>query len=64
MADLYDRFGRLAWSVIVAIVHDAATAEDLVQETFLRVWNQAHAFEARPGSAGTVAPRCGSQPRY
>ena len=52
MADLYDRFGRLAWSVIVAIVHDAATAEDLVQETFLRVWNQAHAFEPGRGALG------------
>jgi RNA polymerase sigma-70 factor, ECF subfamily len=52
MADLYDRFGRLAWSVIVAIVHDAATAEDLVQETFLRVWNQAHAFEIGRGALG------------
>jgi RNA polymerase sigma-70 factor (ECF subfamily) len=46
MADLYDRFGRLAWSVIVAIVRDAAVAEDLAQETFLRVWNRVHVFEA------------------
>jgi len=52
MADLYDRFGRLAWSVIVAIVHDAAIAEDLVQETFLRVWNRVHAFEAGRGALG------------
>jgi RNA polymerase sigma-70 factor (ECF subfamily) len=52
MADLYDRFGRLAWSVIVAIVHDAAVAEDLVQETFLRVWNRVHAFEPGRGALG------------
>jgi RNA polymerase sigma-70 factor (ECF subfamily) len=52
MADLYDRFGKLAWSVIVAIVHDGAMAEDLVQETFLRVWNRIHAFEAGRGALG------------
>jgi RNA polymerase sigma-70 factor (ECF subfamily) len=52
MTDLYDRFGRLAWSVIVAIVRDAAVAEDLVQESFLRVWNGAHAFEPGRGALG------------
>jgi RNA polymerase sigma-70 factor (ECF subfamily) len=52
MADLYDRFGRLAFSVILSIVRDAATAEDLVQETFLRVWNRVHAFDAERGALG------------
>src|ERR1700691_2181370 len=46
MTDLYCRFGRLGWAVIVASVRDASVAEDLVQETFLRVWNRVHAFEA------------------
>ena len=64
MADLYDRFGRLAWSVILAIVRDAATAEDLVQETFLRVWNQAHAFEAGRGALGPWLLADRSQPRH
>lgn len=52
MADLYDRFGKLAYSIIFAVVHDVATAEDLVQETFLRVWNRVHAFEAGKGALG------------
>lgn len=52
MAELYDRFGKLAYSVIYAIVRDAATAEDLVQETFLRIWNRVHAFEAGKGALG------------
>ncbi len=52
MRDLYDRFGRLAYSVILSIVRDAAIAEDLVQETFLRVWNRAQAFEAGRGALG------------
>ena len=45
MKDLYDRFGKLAYSVVLAIVRDASIAEDLVQETFLRVWNRIQAFE-------------------
>ena len=52
MADLYDRFGKLAYSIIFAIVRDVATAEDLVQETFLRVWNRVHGFEAGKGALG------------
>lgn len=52
MADLYDRFGRLAYSVILAIVRDSGVAEDLVQETFLRVWNRAQAFEPGKGALG------------
>jgi RNA polymerase sigma-70 factor (ECF subfamily) len=52
MGKLYDRFGRVAWSVIVAIVRDEAIAEDLVQETFLRVWNRIHAFEPGKDALG------------
>jgi RNA polymerase sigma-70 factor, ECF subfamily len=52
ITDLYDRYGRLAYSVIVAIVRDPAVAEDLLLETFLRVWNQAHAFEPGRGALG------------
>jgi RNA polymerase sigma-70 factor (ECF subfamily) len=52
MGELYDRFGKLAYSVIVAIVRDGAVAEDLVQETFLRVWNRIHVFEAARGALG------------
>lgn len=52
MGDLYDRYGRIAYSVILAIVRDRAVAEDLVQETFLRVWNRVHVFEAGRGALG------------
>jgi len=52
MKDLYDRYGKLAYSVVLAVVRDAATAEDLVQETFLRVWNRIQAFEPGRGALG------------
>lgn len=50
MAQLYDRFGRPVYSLIYRIVQDAGVAEDLVQETFLRAWNQAHAIDPARGS--------------
>lgn len=52
LAELYDRYGKLAYSVTLRIVRDAAIAEDLVQETFLRVWNRVHGFDAGKGSIG------------
>lgn len=52
MADLYDRFGRLVYSVIFAIVRDTGVAEDLLQETFLRIWNRVHAFDSARGALG------------
>jgi RNA polymerase sigma-70 factor (ECF subfamily) len=52
MADLYDRYGRLAYSVILRIVRDREMAEDLVQETFLRVWTRVQAFDSERGALG------------
>jgi len=52
LGDLYDRYGRMAYSLILRIVRDAGTAEDLVQETFLRVWNRVQGFDAEKGSIG------------
>ncbi len=52
MADLYDLYGRVAHALILRIVHDAEIAEDLVQETFLRVWTRAQAFDSERGALG------------
>jgi RNA polymerase sigma-70 factor (ECF subfamily) len=52
LAELYDRYGRLVYSLILRVVHDTGIAEDLVQETFLRVWNRVGGFDARKGSMG------------
>jgi RNA polymerase sigma-70 factor (ECF subfamily) len=52
MAELYDRYGRLTYALIFRIVRNAAAAEDLVQETFLRVWNRAQAFDQDRGALG------------
>jgi RNA polymerase sigma-70 factor, ECF subfamily len=52
LADLYDRYGRLAYSLILRVVRDTGVAEDLVQETFLRVWNRVQGFDADKGAVG------------
>ncbi len=52
LAELYDRYGRLVYSLILRVVKDAGIAEDLVQETFMRVWNRVQAFDAQKGSIG------------
>jgi len=52
LAELYDRYGRLTYSLILRVVRDTGIAEDLVQETFLRVWNRVHGFDAQKGSIG------------
>jgi RNA polymerase sigma-70 factor (ECF subfamily) len=52
LGELYDRYGRLAFSLILRIVRDAGIAEDLVQETFLRVWNRVGGFDAEKGAIG------------
>ncbi len=52
LAELYDRYGKLVYSIILRVVRDAAIAEDLVQETFLRVWNRVQGFDAARGAIG------------
>src|SRR6476620_5498423 len=52
MGELYDRYGRIAYTLILRIVRDKAVAEDLVQECFLRVWNRGQAFDAERGALG------------
>jgi RNA polymerase sigma-70 factor (ECF subfamily) len=52
MAALYDRYGRLVYSIIFRVVRDSAAAEDLVQETFLRIWNRAQSFDQQRGALG------------
>jgi len=52
LAELYDRYGRVTFSLILRVVRDTGIAEDLVQETFMRVWNRVNGFDAQKGSIG------------
>jgi RNA polymerase sigma-70 factor, ECF subfamily len=52
LADAYDRYGRVVYSLFVRITHDQSAAEDLVQELFLRLWNRRRDFDANRGALG------------
>jgi RNA polymerase sigma-70 factor, ECF subfamily len=52
LAELYDLYGGMVFRFILRIVRDSGIAEDLVQETFLRVWNRAGMFDSGRGAVG------------
>lgn len=52
MAELYDRYGRIVYSLTFRVVRDHGIAEDLVQETFIRIWNRVHSLDKNKGSLG------------
>ena len=52
LAEIYKRYGKLVYSVILRIVRDSAIAEDLTQETFLRAWNRIRGFNGERGRLG------------
>ena len=53
LAELYDRFGRLAYGLALRVVRDPALAEDVVQEAFLAVWRSSPRFVAERAKAST-----------
>jgi RNA polymerase sigma factor (sigma-70 family) len=44
LAELYDRYGRIAYGLALRVLRDPALAEDAVQEAFLAVWRGAQRF--------------------
>jgi RNA polymerase sigma-70 factor (ECF subfamily) len=49
---LYDRYGRLVYTIALRITGDRQTAEEVVQDVFQNVWQSAGGFQA---SAGTFS---------
>lgn len=45
LAGLYDQYGHLVFSVAFAVVGDRATAEEVVFDIFLSVWQNAAAYD-------------------
>src|SRR5256885_16733006 len=50
LAELYDRYGGLAYSVALRVLGDPGRAEDVVQDAFLKVWRGASGFGATRGT--------------
>ncbi|WP_231974152.1 RNA polymerase sigma factor [Pseudonocardia sp. HH130630-07] len=53
LGDLYDRFGRQAYSLARRICVDEGLAEDVVQEVFLAFWRDPSRFDPERGKFGT-----------
>src|SRR5207302_2196275 len=53
LAELYDRFGRVAYGLALRMLRDPSLAEDAVQEGFLAVWRSAPRFVPERAKAST-----------
>lgn len=47
---LYDRYAASIYAAAYRLTSDRGTAEEVVQETFLALWNRAETFDPRAGS--------------
>ncbi len=52
-AAFVERFQRRVYGLALALVGDSRTAEDVAQETLLRAWRHAAAYDPRRGSVAT-----------
>lgn len=54
LEELYDRYHRRVWAVGIRRLGDRAAAEDLVQETFVRLSRAAGRFDPERGTVGAL----------
>jgi RNA polymerase sigma-70 factor, ECF subfamily len=57
VAELYDRHSRLVFSILRRMLRSQADAEDVLQETFVRVWSRADSYDPALGSPATWLTR-------
>jgi len=53
MTELYRRYSRRLYSLGVQALRNTGLAEEMVQESFVRLWRTAAGFDARRASVGT-----------
>jgi RNA polymerase sigma-70 factor (ECF subfamily) len=49
LEQLYDRYNGILKALILRVIHNEAEADDLLQEIFMEIWNQAKNFSAQKG---------------
>jgi RNA polymerase sigma-70 factor, ECF subfamily len=49
LSQLYDRYSGIVKALILRIIHNETEADDLLQEVFMEIWNQAKNFSAEKG---------------
>ena len=50
IAALYDRYGRLVFSMALRVVQDRGAAEEITQDVFVRCWRNLDRFQPSQGS--------------
>jgi RNA polymerase sigma-70 factor (ECF subfamily) len=50
MAQLYERYSSIVYSVALRVLGDTAAAEDILQEVFMQLWRSPDVFDATRGS--------------
>jgi RNA polymerase sigma-70 factor (ECF subfamily) len=49
LSELYDRYGRLVFSIGLNALGDPGSAEEVTQDVFLRVWERAETYQSEQG---------------
>jgi RNA polymerase sigma-70 factor, ECF subfamily len=49
LSQLYDRYNGILKALILRVIHNEAEADDLLQEIFMEIWNQAKNFSPQKG---------------
>src|SRR5437763_16072889 len=49
LSTLYDRYNGILKALILRVIHNEAEADDLLQEIFMEIWNQAKNFSEEKG---------------
>jgi RNA polymerase sigma-70 factor (ECF subfamily) len=49
LSKLYDRYNGILKALILRVIHNESEADDLLQEIFMEIWNQARNFSAHKG---------------
>ena len=52
MAQLYDRYSPIIYSVALRVLGDTGAAEDVLQDVFMQLWRNPGAFDSSRGSLG------------
>ncbi|MBA3912617.1 MAG: sigma-70 family RNA polymerase sigma factor [Acidobacteriales bacterium] len=52
MSQLYDRYSGIVYSVALRVLGETTSAEDVLQEVFMRLWRSPGMFDASRGNLG------------